>query len=84
LKKELATSVKKATQLIKKSKLNAIDPVKRRKAKSPSEEEELCALNAELKDFNCEDLNKMDLKGESDEEKEHGEFGHLHVGRSFR
>jgi len=48
--------------------------VKKRKVKWPSEEEELCALDAELKDFNCEDLDKMDLKGESEDEKEEGEM----------
>jgi len=37
---------------MKKGKLNAIEPVKKRKVKWPREEEELCALNAELKDFN--------------------------------
>jgi len=26
-----------------------------------------------LKDFNCEDLDKMDLKGESEDKKEEGE-----------
>ena len=73
-KKELATLVKKVTQLIKQGELNAVEPVKKRKVKWPSEEEELCALDAELKDFNCEDLDKMDLKGESDEEKEDEEL----------
>jgi len=78
-KKELATLIKKATEVIKKGKLNAIDPVKKRKVKWPSEEEELCALDAELKDFNYEDLNKMDFNGEANEEKEDG-IGYLHVG----
>jgi len=73
-KKELAALVKKATQLIKQGKLNALEPVKKRKVKWPSKEEELCALNVELKDFNYEDLDKMDLKGESDKEKEDGEL----------
>jgi len=73
-KKELAALVKKATRLIKQGKLNAIEPVKKRKVKWPSKKEELCALDAELKDFNYEDLDKMDLKGESDEEKEDGEL----------
>jgi len=59
-KKELAASIKKATEVMKKSELNAIEPVKKRKVKWPSEEEELCALDAELK-FNCEDMNKMDM-----------------------
>ena len=65
--------VKKATNLIKKSELNAVEPVKKRKVNWPGEEEKqeqkLCALDAELKHFNCEDLDKLDLKGESDEEK---------------
>jgi len=60
-KKELAALIKKATNAIKKSELNAVEPVKKRKVKWPSKEEELCALDAELKDFNYEDLNKMDL-----------------------
>jgi len=74
-KKELAALVKKATQLIKQGKLIAFKPVKKRKVNWPSAEEEaeLCALNAELKDFNCEDLDQMDLNGESKEEKEEGE-----------
>jgi len=70
----LAALIKKVTEVIKKSKLNAIEPVKKRKVKWPSEEEELCALDAELKDFNCEDLDKMDLKGESEDKKEEGEL----------
>ena len=79
-KKELAALIKKETEAIKKSKLNAIEPVKKRKVKWHSnEEEELCALNAELKNFNYEDLKKMDLEGESDEEKEDGELD-IHVG----
>jgi len=39
--------IKKATEVIKKSELNAIEPVKKRKANWPSDEEELCALDAE-------------------------------------
>jgi len=74
LKKELAALIKKATEVIKKGELNAIEPVKKRKVKWPSEEEELCALDVELKDFNYEDLDKMDLNGEADEEKEDGEL----------
>jgi len=73
-KKELVALIKKATKAIKKGKLNAIEPVKKRKVKWHSEEEEVCALCAELKDFNYEDLDKMDLKGESDEEKGDGEL----------
>jgi len=72
-KKELAALIKKATEVIKKSELNAVEPVKKRKVKWPSEEEELCALDAELKDFNYEDLDKMDLNGESEDKKEEGE-----------
>jgi len=73
-KKELAALIKKATEVMKKSELNAVEPVKKCKVKWPSEEEELCALDAELKDFNYEDLDKMDLKGESEDEKEEGEM----------
>jgi len=73
-KKELTALVKKATQLIKQGKLNAVEPMKKRKVKWPSKEEELCTLDAELKDFNYEDLDKIDLKGESNEEKEDGEL----------
>ena len=61
-KKELAALIKKATEVIKKSELNAIEPVKKRKVNWPSEEEEeLCALEAELKDFNYEDMDNMDM-----------------------
>jgi len=35
---------------------------------------ELCTLDAELKDFNYEDMDKMDLKGESEDEHEEGEI----------
>jgi len=73
-KKELAALIKKATEVIKKGQLNAIEPMKKRKVNWPSAKEELCALDAELKDFNCEDLDKMDLKGESKDEKEEGEM----------
>jgi len=52
MKKELAALIKKATEVIKKGELNAVEPVKKRKVKWPSEEEELCALDAKLKDFN--------------------------------
>jgi len=73
-KKELAALIKKATEVIKKSELNAVEPVKKRKVNWPSKEEELCALDAELKDFNCEDLDKMDLKEESEDKKEEREM----------
>jgi len=78
--------MKKATEVIKKGELNAIEPVKKRKVNWPtSEEEELCALNAKLKDFNYKDLDKMDLKEESEDKKEEGEMdGSLRIGRSFR
>jgi len=68
-KKELAALIKKATEVIKKSELNAVEPVKKCKVKWPSEEEELCALDAELKDFNYKDMDKMDLT-----KKEEGEI----------
>jgi len=74
LKKELAALIKKATEVIKKIELNAIEPVKKRKVNWPSKEEELCALDAELKDFDHEDLDKKDLKGESEDKKEEGEM----------
>jgi len=73
-KNELAALIKKATEVINKGELNAIEPVKKRKVNWPSEAEELCALDAELKDFNYEDLDKMDLKGESEDKKEEGEL----------
>jgi len=73
-KKELAALVKKATQMIKQGELNAVEPVKKHKVKRPSEEEELCALDAKLKNFNYKDLDKMDLKGGSNKEKEDGEL----------
>jgi len=58
-KKELAALIKKATEVIKKSELNAIEPVKKRKVNWPSKEEELCALNAKLKDFNYSALEEV-------------------------
>jgi len=69
-KKELAALIKKATEVIKKSELNAIEPVKKRKVKWPSEEEELCALDSELKDFNYEDMDmdKLVIKDPEDGE----------------
>jgi len=73
-KKELAALIKKATEVIKQGELNAIETVKKRKVKWPSAEEEHCTHDAELKDFNYKDLDKMDLKGESDKEKEDGEL----------
>jgi len=68
-KKELAALIKKVTEVIKKSELNAIEPVKKCKVKWPSKEEELCALDVESKDFNYEDMDKMDLS-----KKEEGEM----------
>jgi len=73
-KKELAALIKKATEANKQGKLNAIEPMRKRTVKWPSKEEELCALNAELKDSNYKELDKMDLKGESEDEKEEGEL----------
>ena len=75
----MAASVKKATQIIGKQELNAIEPVKKRKVNWPckeelKEEEELLALDAELKDFNYSDLDKLELKDESNEEKKEGEM----------
>jgi len=80
-KKELAALVKKATQLIKQQELNAIEltrkvePVKKRKVNWPStaeveEEQVLASFDAELKDFNYGDLEQLDLKEGSDDEKE--------------
>jgi len=85
LKKELAALVKKATQLIKQQELNAIEltrkvePVKKRKVKWPStedlkEEQVLDSFDAELKDFNYGNLEQLDLKERSDDEKEDGEM----------
>jgi len=85
-KKELAALVKRATQLIKQQELNAIEltkkvePVKKRKVKWPSaedlkEEQVLDSFNAKLKDFNYGDLEQLDLKEGSDDEKEEGEMG---------
>ena len=80
-KKELAALVKKVNQLAEKQELNAIqfakkEPVKKRKVKWPSDdelkEEELCALDAELKNFNYDDLENLDIQSES--EKEEGEI----------
>ena len=75
-KKVMATLVKKVNQLAKQQELNAIElkkiePVKKRKVKWPTEEEEkeeLCALDVQLKDFNCDDLENLDLKSESEGE----------------
>jgi len=83
-KKELAASVKKATQLIEQQELDAVEltrkvePVKKRKVKWPSaeelkEEQVLDSFDAELKDFNCGDLKQLDLKEGSNDEKEDGE-----------
>jgi len=72
-KKELAALIKKATEVIKKGELNAIEPVKKRKVKWPSEEEEqkeLCELDAELQEFNYEDLEKMVIKDPDDDESD--------------
>jgi len=85
LKKELAALVKKATQLIKQQELNAVEltrkvkPVKKHKVNWPSaedlkEEQVLDSFDAQLKDFNCGDLEQLDLKEGSDDEKEDGEM----------
>jgi len=42
--------------------------------KEEQQEQELCALDVELKEFNCEDLDKLDLNGESNEKKKEGEI----------
>jgi len=52
--------------------------VKKHKVKWPSaedlkEEQILDSFDAELKDFNCGDLEQLDLKEGSDDEKEDGE-----------
>jgi len=84
-KNELAALVKKATQLTKQQELNAIEltrkvePVKKRKVNWPSpedlkEEQVLDSFDAELKDFNYDDLEQLDLKEGSDDEKEDGEM----------
>jgi len=65
-KKELVALIKKATEVIEKSELSAIEPVKKRKVNWHGEEEELCAPDAKLKE--------MDLKGESEDKKEEGEL----------
>jgi len=77
----LAALVKKATQLTKKQEHNVIEPMKKSKVKWPGkeekkEEEEPCALGAELKDFNHSNLDKLDLRddADSDEENEDGEM----------
>jgi len=84
-KKELAALVKKATQLIKQQEPNTIElkkkdePVKKRKVKWPSaedlkDEQVLDTFDAELKDFNYGDLERLEIKDGSDNEKEDGEM----------
>jgi len=65
--------IKKATEVFKKGELNAIEPVKKRKVKWPSEEEErdeLCKLDAELQEFNYDDMEKLVIKDPDDEESD--------------
>jgi len=76
-KKELAALTKQVKDLSKKIDLNVIEPVKKRKVKWPTAEDEqdtvdLAAIDKELKDFNYGDLDKMDINEEADE-KEDGE-----------
>ena len=75
-KKELAALTKKIQKLSKKIDLNIIEPVKKRKVKWPTAEDEdldLAAIDKELKDFNYGDLDQMDIVDGADEEKEDGE-----------
>jgi hypothetical protein len=75
-KKELAALTKKIQKLSKKIDLNIIEPVKKRKVKWPTDEDEdvdLAAIDQELKDFNYGDLDQMDIVDGADEEKEDGE-----------
>jgi len=70
-KKELVALVKKATEVLKKSELNAIEPVKKRKVNWPSKEEqqkELCELDSELHEFNYNDMEKLVIKDPNDGE----------------
>jgi hypothetical protein len=65
-KQELAALVKKVQKLGKKLELNAVEPVKKRKVNYPSSDEEEEAEfdfdDAELKNFNYGDLEKMTIK----------------------
>ena len=79
-KKELAALTKQVQDLSKQLELNAIEPVKKRKVKWPSEEEEamdLAAIDAELKEFNYGDLDKLDIKDDANEEMEDGEVASI-------
>ena len=80
-KKELAALTKQVKDLTKQLEVNAIEPVKKRQVKWPIEEEDtakdemdLAALDAELKEFNYGDLDKMDIKDDATSEKEDGEM----------
>ena len=79
-KKELAALTKQVKDLSKKLELHSVEkePVKKRKVKWPSAEEEkdemdLAALDAELKDFSYGDLDKMDINDKDDDDQEDGE-----------
>ena len=79
-KKELAALTKQVKDLTKQLEVNAIEPVKKRQVKWPIEEDtekdkmDLAALDAELKEFNYGDLDKMDIKDDATSEKEDGEM----------
>ena len=77
-KKELAALTKQVNELTKQLEVNAIEPVKKRKVKWPSTEEvdemDLAAIDAELKEFNYGDLDKMDIADDANEDKEDGEL----------
>jgi len=83
-KKELAALIKKATEVINKSELNAIEPVKKRKVNWPSEEEELCALDAELKDFQLRRPRQDGSQRRVRRQKGRRRIGSLRIRRSFR
>ena len=77
-KKELAALTKQVNELTKQLEVNAIEPVKKHKVKWPSTEEvdemDLAAIDAELKEFNYGDLDKMDIADDASEDKEDGEL----------
>ena len=67
-KKELAALTKQVASLTKKLELNAIEPVKKRKVKWPSEEDvDLNVSDIELKEFNYGDLDQMDIIDEAED-----------------
>ena len=72
-KQELAALVKKVQKLGKKLELNAVEPVKKRKVNYPSSDEEEAEFDfddAELKNFNYGELEKLSI---SEDAKEDGE-----------